>query len=114
MINLIILVNHVGGGGGSRGGGGGMGYGGRDSMDRGRRSPMGMRNDSGEITSVFVRNVSGMSKYDIFLLFSQSQLFNSWVSVDCVYLYLTLIVALLPCSLVIHICCYCLIMSYWY
>lgn len=35
-----------------------MGYGGRDSMDRGRRSPLGMRGDTGEITSVFVRNVS--------------------------------------------------------
>lgn len=51
------------------GSGGGRGYGGRDSgldrgmdrgMDRGRRSPMrgGMGLDSGEITSVFVRNVS--------------------------------------------------------
>lgn len=39
-----------------------MGYGGgRDSsMDRGRRSPppMGMGRDNGEVTSVFVRNVS--------------------------------------------------------
>ena len=68
MCHDVVGVLITGGGGGGGGGGSGRGYGGRDSamdrsmdrgsMDRGRRSPMRGGHDSGEITSVFVRNVS--------------------------------------------------------